>query len=108
MIFVSFYLVPRGNWARWCRMRETQDDASSGADERGDEKLGDRRPGDLHVGAHVSMEDGSSSELVNGRLSVGRRHWGGSIDDFEDETPSGHSSDEDTTLSNQPVPLLGP
>jgi hypothetical protein len=37
VLFVSLYLVPRGDWSRWCRMREPSGDGAGSGGEAGDD-----------------------------------------------------------------------
>ena len=101
MLFVAFYLVPKGNWSRWCRTRENEADSARNA-ARGES-----------AGANASVGDDVPDEWAgmltrSGRLTVGRQHSGGLIDDFEDDISSDHSSEDNMDGSNQPVLLFAP
>ena len=94
----------------WCRMREQTDETSDVGEERANKSSGKRpgTPGVRSSAADDVPDEWSAMLNGSGRLAIGRQHFGGSIDDFENDTASDHSSEEQTELFNQPVPLFAP
>jgi hypothetical protein len=87
-------------------MREREGESTSA-----EESLSAARGGS--AGAHASVGDNVSDEWAamltgSGRATVGRQHFGGSIEEFEDDVSSDHSGEDDGEVSNQPALLFAP
>ena len=67
-LFVGLYLVPRGNWSKWCRMREHDTDQDDGELEMGDD-----------AASSASLRIGTPGPRGSARASVGEE------DDDDDE-----------------------
>lgn len=114
MLFVAFFLVPKEEWwSRWCRTREQ--DNQGARNDGGRVGGGNLSSAASDIpGARASVDE-SSMQTASMRLAIGRQHFGGSIEDFEEDTSdrdsetSDHSNeDEDVALLNQPPAFFAP